>query len=542
MNLIQEAWIPIRRRDGSRDCIMPEQLSDPDIVAFDADRADFNGALAQFAIGLLQTTTPVDSPVAWKQLNANPPTRAELHKWFAPVIDAFTFDGDGARFMQDCTLTSNDATVCGIGALLIEAPGENAVRNNADFFSKRGTVDGICTHCAAIALLTLQINAPAGGAGNRTGLRGGGPLTTLVVEERQDSLWRDLWLNVVERPVFLAHGGDVKKVAPHFTFPWLEDIQRIQKPEGETSPLHVHPAHAFWAMPRRIRLNFEDTRDGLCDICGEQTERLVREYIAKNKGLNYKGAWNHPLSPYYETKDGWLPLHPQPGGFGYRHWLGWVLGLRDAKRRQRPAAVVNHAIVHRRRQTGAQLRLWTFGYDMDKGKARCWYESTLPLYGIADCDSPARTRIESEAALWLAGADLAALYLRSAVKDAWFKADARGDFSAVDAAFWTLTEPTFYLALKTLVDEVRQPSDLDMICLQQRQSWREALDRAVVRLFDGVFVGAGPIEHQNPQRAALAFRQLSWNIRGAKIKQALGLPVDAPTKSGRGPKTAAAVV
>ena len=27
-----------------------------------------------------------------------------------------------------------------------------------------------------------------------------------------------------------------------------------------------------------------------------------------------------------------LPLHPQPGGLGYRHWLGWVLGLRSDKR------------------------------------------------------------------------------------------------------------------------------------------------------------------------------------------------------------------
>ena len=64
MNLLNEPWMPVRRGDGTREWIAPHQISDPNIVAFDADRPDFNGALAQFAIGLLQTTTPMDSPIA----------------------------------------------------------------------------------------------------------------------------------------------------------------------------------------------------------------------------------------------------------------------------------------------------------------------------------------------------------------------------------------------------------------------------------------------------------------------------------------------
>ena len=47
MNLLTEPWLPVRKRDGTREWIGPSRLSDPDIVAFDADRADFNGALAQ---------------------------------------------------------------------------------------------------------------------------------------------------------------------------------------------------------------------------------------------------------------------------------------------------------------------------------------------------------------------------------------------------------------------------------------------------------------------------------------------------------------
>ena len=522
MNLLHEPWLPVRRRDGSREWIAPDRLSDPDIVAYDAARPDFNGALAQFAIGLLQTTTPMDSPIVWKQLFANPPNVATLNNWFAPVAAAFAFDGDGARFMQDFSLTPDEGAVNGIGTLLIESPGENTLKNNTDHFIKREQVAAICPRCAAIALLTLQINAPSGGAGHRTGLRGGGPLTTLIISQPQRSLWHDLWLNVYERSLFLAQGGDATKGAPHFSFPWLAANTAIQKDAGETAPIQVHPAHVFWAMPRRIRLDFDTVSTGDCDICHQPSERLVRQYTTKNYGLNYKGAWDHPLSPYYEKNEGWLPFHLQPGGLGYRHWLAWVLGMHTDKKKQRRARVVDCILDRRLKQIGGQLRLWAFGYDMDNMKARCWYESTLPLYGLTDCDPDAQRRVESEVGLWLAGAEISAFYLRSAVKDAWFSVEAHGDFSAVDASFWGRTEPEFYRQLKSLIETVRDNRELHAVSI--REAWQRLLIKGATDLFDEEFVGAGQVERQNPHRIAKAFQQLRRNLYGPKMRQALGLP------------------
>lgn len=525
MLLLTEKWLPVRHRDGSRSRIAPNQLGDPDILAFDADRSDFNGALAQFAIGLLQTTSPVDVPMAWRQLFDSPPDVATLMQWFAPVANAFDFDGDGARFMQDFSLRPGEGATCDIGALLIESPGENALKNNSDHFIKRGRVEAMCPHCSAMALLTLQMNAPAGGAGHRTGLRGGGPLTTLVLCQPQRSLWHDLWLNVRERSGFLALQGDASRVAPHFTFPWLADIGAIQKSGGETAPVQVHPAHAFWAMPRRIRLDMDGGVGGNCDLCGQAAEKLVRQYETKNYGLNYKGPWDHILSPYYETKEGWLPLHPQPGGFGYRHWLSWVMGMSADKKRQRPARVVDYLREHRARLVKGQLRLWAFGFDMDNMKARCWYESTLPLYALADCSPDAQKQIENEVAIWLAGAELTAYFLRSAVKDAWFGADARGDFSVIDASFWGATEVAFYRQLKALIDVLREDADSETDPLPTREAWHRHLVQTCLRLFDGEFVGAGAVERQNPHRLATAYQQLKRNFDGPKIRQALALPV-----------------
>lgn len=529
MNLLEEQWMPVRLHDGMRKWISPIQLADPGIASFDGDRADFNGALAQFAIGLLQTASPVDSRIEWARLLKAPPSSETLQQWFQPHAAAFEFEGEGPRFMQDFDLRAAGGEAVGIGSLLIEAPGENSIKNNSDHFIKRGQIDGMCSHCAALALFTLQTNAPAGGAGNRTGLRGGGPLTTLLIADdgagTPRSLWQTLWLNVLERHHHLKHMREGKSAA-HLTFPWLASIEAIQAPGSETAPVQVHPSHVFWGMPRRIRLDLEGTSAGTCDICGRPSDKLIHRYVARPQGLNYKGAWSHPLSPYYESKEGMLPVHPQPGGLGYRHWLGWVLGMQNDKRKVERAAVVGQFLEQdTERRSGVGLRLWAFGFDMDNMKARCWYEGTLPLYGLADCGAGQLKRLREDVSAWLAGAELAASYLRGAVKDAWFSVDARGDFSHVDASFWSRTEGGFYELLRTAIRAAQAGDEVDSVAVGER--WLASLTQVAHSLFDSEFVGASPIERQNPARIAQAHRQLLGNLHGPKLRNVLGLPVAA---------------
>ena len=535
MNLLLDPWIPVRLRNGAREKISPDRIADPDVVAFDADRPDFNGALAQFAIGLLQCATPVNSASEWRARFKVPPTADMLKAWFAPIQYAFVFDGDDARFMQDRSLQGDEFN--DIAGLLIDAPGANTVKNNGDHFVKRARVQGVCTDCAALALLTLQINAPSGGAGHRTGLRGGGPLTTLVWLAASDStsLWHGLWLNVRERDSFLALSGDVTTVGPHLRFPWLADVAAVQTLKGETSPVQLHPDHVYWAMPRRIRLDFKHTSDGVCDLCAQPSTGRVQRYVTETYGLNYKGAWEHPLSPYYETKEGWLPLHPQPGGLGYRQWLAWVAGAGvDAKRPRKRARVVAHALEQRGSQLGAGLSLWAFGYDMDNMKARCWYESRVPLYGLADCPKDLQRAVEVEVGQYLAAAELAVYFLRTGVKDAWFGADARGDFSHIDASFWSGTEDAFYRQLEQRLAAARDGQVFDRFVAAEQ--WLTLLKQAVMKLFDEVFVGAGAIERQHPGRAAQARRKLSGGMHSDKVRESLGLPAsDTAGKKAKKP-------
>lgn len=536
MNLLTEAWMPVRRRDGGREWVAPTQLARPDILAFDADRADFNGALAQFAIGLLQTTTPVERHSEWRALLADPPDEQRLTQWFEPVHAAFEFDGDGARFMQDFSLAPDEGATFDIGALLIDAPGEQTLKNNADHFVKRDRVTRACPRCAATALFTLQLNAPAGGAGHRTGLRGGGPLTTLLLAPEGSSLWAHLWVNVIERDRFLADTA-TEHTAPETTFPWLAPISAIQKDGGETAPARVHPAHAFWAMPRRIRLNASRSPSGPCDICGGVSNSVISAYRTRNYGLSYKGAWNHPLSPYYETKEGWLPVHPQPGGLGYRHWLPLLLGQTDERKKQRRAHVVAHFLTYRTRAVPGALRLWAFGFDMDNMKARCWYEATLPLYGLGDCDASTQRRIEAEAGRLLKGAELAGSLLRGAVKDAWFKdAPSKADYSAIDAAFWSGTESRFYGQIERLIENTRCGGEFDANLVNA--DWLKHLQAVATRLFDHEFVGTGPVEQEQPRRVAEAYQQLQRSLHGPKLRETLGLRVDQTPGGQPKPKRA----
>lgn len=529
MNLLADSWLPVRRRSSAeRIWISPIDLtsdydSDP-VVALDAPRPDFNGALMQFLIGLLQTVCAPEDEIVWEDWLEAPPEPKALAATFETFRAAFQFGGPHARFAQDLTLTPQESEPKPIAALLIEAPGAQALERNTDHFVKRGFAEAMCWPCAAAALFTLHTNAPSGGAGHRTSLRGGGPLTTLVVDRERSTLWRNVWLNVLPREVFLSLHPGAELREPYLTFPWLAKQTAIQPEGGETTPGQVHPLQVYWAMPRRIRLDLDVAESGECAVCGESGRPCVRQYHTKNYGLNYKGAWRHPLSPYVQPRDPGqppLPIHPQPGGIGYRHWLGWVLGSADGVQ---PAEIV------RRNGMDDARRLWAFGYDMDNMKARGWQEGWLPLFLLPS--ESARDLFRDRISRLLEAANLAVSLLRSALKTAWFAApsEARGDYGFVDAAFWSATERGFYEALERIHALVSREDELtDSEWDEQATNWRKLLARQVMNLFER-FADGGEPAAGNLHRRAAAYRQLRAGLDGRKMCESLGLSVPQPAR------------
>lgn len=507
LNLIVDGWLPVRRASGAAMLIRPAQITrdvdgeDP-IVAIDWPRPDFRFAALELLIGLLALAFPPRDLPAWVASWRRPPSPEELDAAFAPFVHAFDLDGPGPRFLQDLEDLQTDADP--IESLLIEAPGASTKAKNTDLLVKRDRAQAFSRATAAIALFTLQSWAPAGGAGIRTGLRGGGPLVTLVRPDR-DTLWHLLWANTPCGEVPPA--SELPRILP-----WLAPTITSEGAQTVTPQAQAHPLQAFWSMPRRIRLDFE-TLDAPrpCDLTGAPDTVQVTGWRQRPRGANY-AAWGkvHPLSPHYQVKPGaeWLPVHPQPGGIGYRHWLGLV--VEDGRRA--PASAITTWRRDRRRDAdeGAHARLIAAGYDMDNMKARAFVESEMPLPGGAAED---QDRLDALAGAMVRAADTAAGLLRNAARHALFspgakvKLDAEG-LASLRERLWAQTEQSFFDALHTAA---KHPAEED--AEPERAAWAKLLHRRAMALFDE----AAPLDPEAgaaAPRIADARRALNFALLG----------------------------
>jgi CRISPR system Cascade subunit CasA len=210
-----------------------------------------------------------------------------------------------------------------------------------------------------------------------------------------------------------------------------------------------------------------------------------------------------------------LPLKGQPGGLAYKDWLGLVLGGEDKFNRTLPAKVVQEQIItgHRVREKTA---LWCFGYDMDNAKARCWYQHRLPIVMCTTEDAPFLVEtIKLVVALASGGLSL----LRQALKEACFNTpkEAKGDFSAVDIAYWQETEGYFRTLLPYLVqDPHRQlPQTCDALL-----RWSTALYEHIFGMFDAKTL-ANPDSAPELLRVLRARRRLDKEYNKQKVLKEL---------------------
>ncbi len=454
MNLIEEAWIPVRLRGGAHVRIAPFQLtvgieSDP-IVRIDSPRADFNGALLELLIGLLQTEVAPDDRSGWIDWKLNPPSPDELHDQMARAAPWFNLLGDGARFMQ--SLDVFDGQEKGIGDLIIGEPPFEMIKKNTDLFVKRGRVGGLCQCCTAAALYTANAYSPAAGRGHRTSLRGGGPVTTVIeadpaTEADSQTLWHLCWLNVLPRGRFesLVPGNRGLTTASSI-YPWAGPTRTSEGGES-TTPEDMSPYHVFWGMPRRIRLHDDHLRPGSCDICSGEGD-LISGFDLRHGGVNYQGAWVHPLTPHSFAESGEpAPLHMPRGGLGYRNWAALTVGRPQRSARREAAAVVFEALQDRRRITG-RARVHAFGFDVDNAKIRGWYGYSAPVYGL---DEEANNLLRDDADNLILAADEVAGNLRSTLGKA--RATGKAPDVAI-AAFYRETEPAFLAAIDRLATDL----------------------------------------------------------------------------------------
>ncbi|EFR3174121.1 type I-E CRISPR-associated protein Cse1/CasA [Salmonella enterica] len=528
MDLTKDKWLPVIFSNGDKKKISLRDLLDNRIQDLAYPRADFQGAAWQMLIGILQCTVAPEDKEEWADIWHESIEFEQWEKALNTISLALQFGEQKPSFLQ--SFDPLDSEYGSIAGLLVDAPGGNTLKLNKDHFVKRGNVEQICPHCAAIALFAIQTNSPAGGAGYRVGMRGGGPLTTLVVPQEEDKypLWKKLWLNVLPQE-------EPPNVTQHpLIFPWLAPTKTSEKAGNVVTPDNAHPLQAYWGMPRRIELDFTHTVAGICDLCGEHHESLLLQMRSKNYGVQYDG-WLHPFSPYRQALqaywgmprrieldfthtvagicdlcgehheslllqmrsknygvqyDGWLhPFSPyrqalkdpsapwlalkgQPGGLSYKDWLGLMLNREDKFNKMQPAKVVRAAGQRN------NMSLWCFAFDMDNAKARCWYQHRIPLISVSHEE---QFLAVLNIVLVLASESLS--LLRNALKSAKFDCpkEAKMDFSMVDIAFWQETKPAFRALQEALaVDPLRQDTQTRHAVSQ----WEAELAHYLFHVFD----------------------------------------------------------
>ncbi|MBQ3719361.1 MAG: type I-E CRISPR-associated protein Cse1/CasA [Methanomicrobium sp.] len=540
-NLIKEKWIPVLRKDGSQDTISPiDLLSDSDdnpVVEISSVRPDFDGAIMQFLIGVYQVLLSPEDDKDCRDFFKSKPSVDSLKERIDMIAPAFVLDEGEHRFMQDPSVAESD--VWDIKKLLIDIDNTH--------FIKDGMIQHICPHCAAMALMTLELNSPSGGRGHMTSLRGGGPLTTLVcLPDGEKTLWKNILVNIRSNEQYWSEEStavDMDEVSR--IFPWLmDDMPNSEKVDGEISeikPGDLHPYHVFFNVPRRVWIDFKDTVSGECDLCGAKSDSLVKNYWSRPNGIKYD-SWNHPLTPYYvkTDKNGSIEL-PVRGKetIGYNNWIGFVNRSPDGS--LIPADVVD--TFKERFRNISDFKINAFGYATDNAKARVWTQHTLPTFSF---DEKYRDIFLLEVTHLIQTADNLVYFTVLNIKQSYTKdrdssVHKKGKFSDVKVSFWHQTEPLFYDTLPLLMKAIIADSDRGdgehLAVIECKKNWLKEMRKIVMQIFEErttIPVNGGA----DPSTAAKAKRNMLFQFseKNTKLCKLLGISPPKENAGGKGKK------
>lgn len=446
INLITDSWIPVRTGDGTR-VIRPDQMSEPGIGMPSWPRADLNIACLELLIGLVYLADPPSDVSDWRNRRSPDPTR--LRDALLRYAAAFDLGGPKERFMQDLDTLDDKGTLNPPDMLFIDSAGDSTAKKNADIFVRRSRYPTLPPELAAMAIYTLQSQAPSGGSGNRTSMRGGGPLVSLI--KPNDSLWDTIWANV-------PYGSPQKTNV----LPWTRPTNTSEKNQPTVPPSNNDgiSAEVFFGMPRRLRLVFKGD--------------VVTGVIQRPHGHLYFG-WRHPLSPYYQVKAGdeFLAMHPKPGAFGYRQWLGVVIQGKqdDLKHQAQTISNCRERFLHNNDVSlSDHPSVLVAGWSMDNMKPREYVEAHTPIPFLSES---AELRLRG----MIKAADMFSDMLRHALKPVLAASGVNVTaLAALHELFFTRTEPIFEQILKRL--EIEDDPN------QVAYSWLTEIRHVAMRIFD----------------------------------------------------------
>ena len=358
-NLIEERWIPVICKSGTKKFISPLEIVDnvDPPIEVRSPRSDFDSAVTQFLIGLVQTVSMPKNVTEWIELMTNYANSTELCNRMLDVKKYFELFGDGIRFQQ---CIGKKESFVDIYKILMSSPGDNTIKNKVDFYFKNKE-GGFSIPCTAMAWITAQVYLKQGGSGHFPSLRGTKPMTTILVGQ---TLWETITLNLVLKEDFY---GDLNSNC----FPWIKEDK-----EEYVVPKDNNPLMCYWATPLNGHLG--DVECGKCILTGEEG-KIVKNFW-RSRGTSYR-SWLHPFSPTEINLKDLKNCEMSHRWVQYGNWISLMYETEHIK----PAKCMMLAMKYERerifRNRKNSIRLWISGYEYNQATVAFWIDSKYPIVG-----------------------------------------------------------------------------------------------------------------------------------------------------------------
>ncbi|MEA3548482.1 MAG: type I-E CRISPR-associated protein Cse1/CasA [Thermodesulfobacteriota bacterium] len=235
MNLLKDRWIPVQIGTNDVQLIKLRQLlCQEEQWQICLNRDDMELAALQLLVCLVQVIFMPENKREFISRWQKPLTEEEYEKGVQPFLDWFDLLHPKYPFMQIRGVKA--AKLTPIQKLFIGLP----EGNNHAFFNRPDEYKQASLANAAILLFNQAMNSPSFGGGFKGGLRGGAPVTTLIVD---DSLRQTIWCNILSKEFASSLFPKIENDVPVWVYPIKPKEQMFTSELGFVRGIFWQPAH-----------------------------------------------------------------------------------------------------------------------------------------------------------------------------------------------------------------------------------------------------------------------------------------------------------
>lgn len=284
MNLLTDNWIPVQHKNSFQQISLENLLTQQAEFSISLPRDDMELACLQLLICLTQVLfSPNDRKQLLARINTSL-TPEEYQTTVADKIDWFELDHPTQPFMQVRDVKAKEFTDMAKLFAGLDS------KSSCCFVNEPNLATYLCPSCTAIGLFNQANNAPGFGGGFKGSLRGGAPITTLVLSEQLNDLRGTVWKNVLPEETLnqkvMSWYDETKEQAPV----WVELIKSGSKIQATDTGLL---RGLFW-QPAHIEL--VNGQRGQCSCCGIENE-LYSGFNKEKFIYDFIGTFPHPHAP-----------------------------------------------------------------------------------------------------------------------------------------------------------------------------------------------------------------------------------------------------